>query len=235
MYGTAQKAHDWKAYAVAVVASAGGVQALSDFVSQMPADVPASILIAQHMSQTAQSFLREILQRKSRMPVRWAETGRRIVPGRIYLAPPATHMRIGRSREIQLSSHEVSERYRPSGNILFRSVSESFGREAIGVVLTGCLNDGSSGARAIRAAGGRVFVQAPECCLFADMPAAAMQTGVVDLALPVRSLAAAITAIVTVPGASEVFKVGESYRQVLADSARAGAWRWDQHYNGLLS
>jgi two-component system chemotaxis response regulator CheB len=127
-------------------------------------------------------------------------------------------MRVTRGHEIRLSDNG-NEPYRTSGNVLFQSLAESFGTRAIGIVLTGCLSDGAAGTSAIRNAGGRVFVQAPEHCEYADMPSAAMRTGAVDLALSVRSLAAAITAIVTVPGASGVFTVGDSYRQALATQA----------------
>lgn len=219
MYETVQNAPVSPSHVVAVVASAGGVQALSNLVSYLPAQLPAPILIAQHLPVPRRSFLRDILQRKSRIAVRWAETGQSIAAGGVYIAPPGAHMRVTSDREIRLSEEPRNEQYQPSGNVLFQSVAESFGTQAIGIVLTGCLSDGSSGACAIYNAGGRVFVQAPEFCDYADMPFAAMRTGAVDLALPVRSLAAVITAIVTVPGASGIFTVGDSYRHRLAGRA----------------
>lgn len=220
MYVTGHRnRHFWADYVVAIVASAGGVQALSKFVSYLPSDFPAPVLIAQHLRSSRRSFLRDILQRETLIPVKWAETGQPIAGGGVFIAPPGEQMRVSDDYEIRVSHDAGGERYRPSGNVLFRSLAESFGSRAIGIVLTGCLSDGASGARALHEAGGRVFVQTPELCDYADMPCAAMRTGAVDLALPIRFLAAAITAIVTVPGASDVFTVGHCYRQALANGA----------------
>ena len=207
-------------HAVAVAASAGGVAALSVFVSHLPEDFFAPIVVAQHLAADKPSFLRNILQRSGPMPVEWAEPGQLVAPGSIYIAPPGVHIEITRDGAVRLFENEPGGRYRPSGNILFESLAQSFGPGAIGIVLSGSLNDGAAGARAIRNAGGRVFVQSPECCEHADMPIAALLTGAVDLALPVRFLAAAVTGLVMVPGASGVFTVGDSYRESLADAAR---------------
>jgi two-component system chemotaxis response regulator CheB len=102
---------------------------------------------------------------------------------------------------------------------LFQGVAEYFGSRAIGIILTGCLDDGARGSDAIRHAGGRIFVQDPDSCEQSGMPLAAMRTGAVDFCLSLQALAAVVIAITMVRGASALFAVGELHRRSLAAQA----------------
>lgn len=109
----------------------------------------------------------------------------------------------------------------PAADVLFQSLASRLGKRAIGIVLSGCLYDGAAGVTAIRSAGGHVFVHNPDACQHCSMPLAAMSTGAVDLSLPVRTLAAAATAITMAPGGSTLFTVRDHYRASIAKQAWA--------------
>lgn len=153
---------------VVVGSSAGGVEALSELVSTLPADFPAPIILAQHLHPERESSLDQILARRSRLPVQ-SITGRHALEnGVIYLVIPNTHIRI--------SDHEVTrlpddhERPMPSIDLLFSTASEVFNERLIGVILTGTGPDGSAGARDIKIRGGTVVIQNPETAAFPGMP-----------------------------------------------------------------
>lgn len=211
---------------VAIAASAGGVEALSRFVSLLPADFPAPVLIVQHLARNRHSRLREVLQRCTSLTVNWAEESVAPIPGAVYLAPPNRHMSLQIDGRLSISAEPLVQGFRPAANVLFRSVAARVGDRAIGIVLTGCLSDGAEGAEAIRNAGGRVFVQHPDSCQHSSMPLATMQTGAVDFCLSLPVLAAIITAITMAPGASSLFEVGEAYRRVIAEQARSHPGRF---------
>lgn len=204
---------------LAIAASAGGIEALSEFVHHLPACLPAPVVVVQHLAPNRTSHLREILQRRTSLPVEWAVHGGSLSAGRIYLAPPDRHVIVEPEGVLTVSCGPAVERVRPSADVLFRSVAACFGPRAVGIVLTGCLGDGAQGAHAIRHEGGRVLVQQPELCPYPTMPLAAMQTGAVDFCLSVKNLAAAATAIISVPGAAELFTVGERHRHKIAAQA----------------
>lgn len=216
---------------IAVGTSAGGVLALSEFVSCLPANLPAPIVVVQHLPKDHRSLLREVLQRRTTLEVKWAQDGAPLRGGTVTLTRPDRYTQVSVGPCLTLSARIPDLGLRCPADVLFRSVAESFGAGAIGIVMTGCLADGASGSRAIRSAGGRVFAQDPDCCQHSDMPIAAMQTGGVDLFLSVRALAAAVTAITMVPGASRLLAVGEGYRTALAERARTRRARYSFRVN----
>jgi hypothetical protein len=124
----------------------------------------------------------------------------------------------------ELASYPCQE-LQPRSQAGQRRRYRQFGDRASAIVLTGCLTDGATGAGAVRRNGGRVFVQAPADCEHSDMPIATMVTGAVDFALPLKILAAAITAILMNSGIAELFRVADSYRLLIANSAPIGLKR----------
>jgi len=212
-------AHPSSGSLVAIASSAGGVEALSSFLGYLPREFPSPVLIAHHLPRNRNSRLREILQRKSPLPVDWGESGLRTGPG-VYLAPPGDYMVIEPENRLRIFPAAAGQRSLGVGNLLFDSVALQFGDRAIAIVLTGCLADGATGAGAVRRNGGRVFVQAPADCEHSDMPMATMLTGTVDFALPLKTLAAAVTAILMNSGVAELFRVADSYRLLMANAAR---------------
>lgn len=149
------------------------MEALQRLVADLPADLPASVLVVLHMMPSGPSYLPGILDRAARLPVSRAGGGEKLERGRIYVAPPGQHMLVGES-SIELSDALPEKGHRPAINLLFESVAKNHGRRAIGVVLTGTLDDGATGLRLIKERGGTTVVQDPADASFGDMPRSAI-------------------------------------------------------------
>jgi len=164
---------------VAVGASAGGVEALTDFTANLPADLPYAILVVLHVPANAPSVLAQILDRNGPLPATAARSDTPLEPGTITVAIPNRHLLVDDHRMV-LSEGPTENGYRPAINALFRSVALTFGPRAVGVLMSGVLDDGVSGVSAIRARGGTTVVQSPDDALFAAMPRNALAAGCVD-------------------------------------------------------
>ncbi len=182
---------------VAIASSAGGVTALSELLAKLPSSFPSTILVVQHLSPKYVSHLAEILARKAELPIKPAENGEQARPGTIYIAPPDQHLLISAARTLSLTQTELVHFLRPSADILFKSVAESYGKKAIAVVLTGTGKDGAMGVNAIHQMGGKVIVQDPETAEFKAMPKNAIATGSVDFILPLPEIAKKLIFLVT--------------------------------------
>jgi two-component system chemotaxis response regulator CheB len=192
---------------VAVGASAGGVEALTTFVGGLPEDFEAAVCVVLHLPAGADSRLAEILSRAGPLPATQAKSRERLVPGRIYVAPPDRHLTVqGRELLVVRGPHENG--VRPSIDVLFRSAAISYGRRAFAVVLSGTRDDGVSGASAIGARGGCVFVQEPGDSLFASLPEQTVSRDHPDRVLPLAQLAPTVTA--AIQRLSEEVKVSEN-------------------------
>ncbi len=173
---------------IVIGASAGGVQALSELVEALPADLSAAVFIVLHIPADAPSFLPEILRRVAKLPVAHAKTGEPIRQGRIYIARPDHHLLI-ENRQILLVHGPRENLHRPSIDALFRSAARWAGPRTIGVVLTGARDDGTAGMRAIKLRGGITIVQDPAEAAFPSMPMNVIQDIRVDYSLPLREIA----------------------------------------------
>lgn len=178
---------------VAIGGSAGALEALQTMVSGLSPDFAGAIFITTHTPTDAVSALPHILGRRSSLFVGHALDGAPIMPGRILIAPPDHHLTFtdGVMRVIDGPTENNS---RPSIDVMFRSAASSFDSRLCGVLLSGTLDDGVSGLKAIHAAGGMVMVQDPEDAQFSDMPQNALNTGIVDRHLPAGGLVPAIEA-----------------------------------------
>jgi two-component system chemotaxis response regulator CheB len=164
---------------VAVGASAGGVEALTRLAEGLPTDLPYAVLVVLHMPPGAPSVLARIIGRRSPVPAVTATHGTPVEPGRIYVAVPDHHLLVENHR-VLLSEGPTENAYRPAINALFRSTALAFGPRAIGVLMSGVLDDGVLGLAAIRARGGTTIVQRPEDALYPAMPQNALVADVVD-------------------------------------------------------
>jgi two-component system, chemotaxis family, protein-glutamate methylesterase/glutaminase len=164
---------------VAIGASAGGVEALSRVAAGLPADAPFAVLMALHLPAHGPSVLAQIIDRAGPLPAVTAQDGMRLEAGRIYVAVPGRHL-MTEDHRIVLSHGPTENGYRPALNALFRSVAVAFGPHAIGVLMSGVLDDGVRGLAAIRARGGTTVCQSPEDAAFPAMPSNALRAGVVD-------------------------------------------------------
>jgi len=172
---------------VAIGASAGGVTALRRFVEGLRPDLAAPILIVQHIGAYP-SILPELLARSGPLPAAHAREGEVLRAGRIYLAPPDHHMFVEGSA-LRLSRGPKEHHTRPAIDPLFRSAALTYGPRASGVVMTGWGEDGTAGLQAIKACGGRVFVQQPTEAEQRDMPMSALHYVAVDRLVSVDGLA----------------------------------------------
>jgi two-component system chemotaxis response regulator CheB len=173
---------------IVIGASAGGVQALSTVVGDLPANLPAAVFIVLHIPAEKPSLLPEILARSSQLPVKHPTSGERIRAGRIYVAPPDQHLLI-EGVHVRLVHGPKENLHRPSIDTLFRSAARWCGARTIGVVLTGARDDGSVGMRAIKQRGGITIVQDPVEAVFPSMPTNVMQQIQVDYSVPLRQIA----------------------------------------------
>jgi two-component system chemotaxis response regulator CheB len=163
---------------VAVGASYGGVEAMQRLFAHLPATVPAAIFAVLHVGPHA-SQLAELLNNRSTLPARHARHGDLIRPGNIYVAPPDHHLLI-RRQHMALSRGPRENWTRPAIDPLFRSAARSYGPAAVGVILTGRLNDGTAGLFDIKRKGGITIVQDPSDALCPAMPSSALKHVAVD-------------------------------------------------------
>ena len=172
---------------IVVGASAGGVEALSALVSDLPGDLPGSVFIVLHIGSHSGTALPRILGRRTKLPVDHPRDGEPIEPTRVYVAPPDHHLLLTRGR-IRLANGPRENNHRPSIDTLFRSAAASYGPRVAGVVLSGTRDDGTAGLRAIHDRGGLAIVQDPEEALFPGMPQSALAGDHPDYVLPVGAI-----------------------------------------------
>jgi two-component system chemotaxis response regulator CheB len=181
---------------VAIAASAGGLRALSEVLSGLPAGFPAAIVVVQHLDPRHRSLIAEILGRRTPLKVKQAQEADRLEPGTIFIAAPDRHLLVNADGTLSLTQSELVHFLRPSGDLLFESVAAGFKERAIAVVLTGTGADGSMGVRALKKTGGTVIAQNEETSEFFGMPGAAIETRSVDFILPLSEIAPALVSLV---------------------------------------
>ena len=173
---------------VVLVASAGGLQAILEVLRSIPADFPAAVIFLQHLVPDRPSHLGQILARGSLLAVSEAGDQDALHPGSCYVAPPDRHLTVSAGGILSLSQAPAYHFHRPSADWLLESAAKAFGPRLIAVILSGMGNDGAQGIQAVKAAGGMVIAEDPHGALFSGMPDAAVQTGLVDLVLPVGEI-----------------------------------------------
>lgn len=189
-----------KARTVVVVgASAGGVDALQQFFQAIDPDTHAAFLVVMHIPAHARSNLDRILSRATRLPVIAAHEDQALKPGTVYVATPDRHLMLD-AQGVRVTRGPRECRARPAIDVLFRSAAVAYGRHAIGVILSGALDDGTAGLWAIKDRKGFALVQDPAEAMHSSMPQSAIDHVKVDFVGPVRLLAERITELVDEQG-----------------------------------
>ncbi len=177
---------------IAIGASAGGTEALRVVLEGMPADAPA-IVLTQHIPASFSRPFAERLDRHAAMLVREAGDGELILPGHVYLPPGDHHLRVvrdGARWRCRLDAGPPVNRHRPAVDVLFRSVAQSAGPNAVGAILTGMGDDGARGLLELRQAGGATLVQDEASSVVWGMPGAAVRLGAAEDTVPLDRIAA---------------------------------------------
>ena len=188
---------------VALAASLGGLKALTQILSALPPDFPTAITVVQHLHPRYPSLMPEIMKSRTALTVKHAKQGDKIRPGTVYIAPPNKHLLVNQDSTLSLSDSEEVNFVRPSADPLFKSVATIFKERSIAVILTGRGVDGAEGAREIRKMGGVVITQDEATCESFSMPSFAIDTGSVDLILPLNKIAFALMTLVEDPNSSD--------------------------------
>ncbi|MBX6312996.1 MAG: chemotaxis protein CheB [Isosphaeraceae bacterium] len=184
---------------IALAASAGGLSAILTVLSALPANLPAALILVQHLDPHHPSLMAEILGRRIHLPTKQAEDGERLRPGWVYIAPPDWHLTIA-AGHLALSQSQPVNFVRPSADLLFRSVAESCRERAIAVVLTGSGQDGARGIQAIKRMGGTTIAQDRATSAYFGMPGAAIRTGCIDYVLPLDEIPRKLLALIRSEG-----------------------------------
>jgi two-component system, chemotaxis family, protein-glutamate methylesterase/glutaminase len=192
---TSKKMSGQRIDVVAIGVSTGGPSALAAVLPHLPQDFPVPVVIVQHMPPLFTRLLADRLSKQSHVPVREAEQGATLEPGHVWIARGNYHLKVlrkGASVLLHLDQDPPENSCRPSVDVLFRSVAESFGANALAVVLTGMGTDGASGAVQISKAGGEVFVQDAATSVVWGMPGAVVSAGSADKICPLSEISKAI-------------------------------------------
>lgn len=176
--------------------STGGPNALTQMLPGLPADLPAGVLVVQHMPPGFTGVFAARLNKICALKVSEAKDGDPVLPGRVLVAPGDAHMKIKKTpfgSIIVLNSRPPVNGHRPSADVLFGSAALEYGPNALGVIMTGMGDDGAEGMGEIKKAGGRTIAQDEKSSVVFGMPKAAIKRGYADRVLPLDEMAAAIT------------------------------------------
>ncbi len=178
---------------IAIGTSTGGPPVLQAILAGLPTDLPAPVMIVQHISMGFLPGLVEWLQQSTRLPIHIGAHGQAMQPGNAYLAPDCYHMGIGQQKQIVLSRSEPENGLRPSVSFLFRSVASVCGARSIAVLLTGMGRDGAQELKELKTLGAITIAQDAESSVVHGMPGEAIRLGAAHYVLPPERIATVVT------------------------------------------
>lgn len=194
---------------IGIGSSAGGLEALQMMLSKLKNIDNCAYIIAQHLSPTHKSMMVELLGRVTTIPVLEIHNGMVIKPQSIYITPENTDVYVSKGK-IYLKNIEQTYGPKPSVNFFFNSLAQSFGNRSLGIILSGTGSDGAFGIRAIKAAGGITIAQSPSTSKYDGMPVSAINTGKVDIVVPIDHLSSEIERIIRNLGKNVGDSINES-------------------------
>ena len=172
---------------VGIGSSAGGLEALQQFLTFLPADTGMAFVVIQHLSPDHRSLLADILGKYTSMPVLEVQDGMHVRKNTVYMLPPKYNMEI---EEDVLHLYEYNHQHiNHPIDVFFRSLAKSYENRAVAIILSGTGSDGTNGIRSIKERNGMIIAQSPESAKFDGMPRSAIATGFVDLILNPDSIA----------------------------------------------
>lgn len=187
---------------IAIGASTGGTEAIRYILSELPADTPGMVIV-QHMPHGFTQMFAARLNEQSSMIVKEAETGDRVLQGRVLIAPGDLHMRVTRSGGMYYVECKRGEKvcgHRPSVEELFKSVATAAGKNSVGIMLTGMGRDGADGMVAMRKAGAHTMAQNEETCVVFGMPKMAYERGGTDKLVPIQRISGKLLSVLSEKG-----------------------------------
>lgn len=202
---------------IVIGASAGGVEALTYLVQNLPAELDAVVVVVLHVYSQSPCVLHHILNSAGKLPALEAQDGEAIKSGQIYVAPPDYHLLI-KPGYLQLKRSPRENHHRPAIDPLFRSAARAYGRRVIAVLLTGMLDDGTIGLMAVKMRGGVAVVQNPNDAMYPGLPKSAVENVEdIDYILPLAEIPSVLVTLAKKPMASEAEKPVPSQRQYESD------------------
>jgi two-component system chemotaxis response regulator CheB len=173
---------------VVIGASAGGVEALKQLIKELPEDLPISLFIVLHVPASGTSVLPRILSKHTSFDTAHAQDRAKIEHGRIYIAPPDSHLLVKRGF-VRITRGPKENGFRPAIDPLFRTAARYYGSRVVGVILSGTLDDGTAGVVAIKKQGGIAIAQDPDEALYSGMPLSAIENADIDYVSTVSEIA----------------------------------------------
>jgi two-component system chemotaxis response regulator CheB len=178
-----------------VISSAGGIPALFEMLTALPAGFPYPLFVTQHFPADTTSLLPDLLSRRCSLGVTWASHGKSARPGVVYVVQPADALRVG-AHHMHVAPQETHWRgWLEATDAMLTSMAETYGSGAVAVVLSGMMPVGLNGLNAIRRAGGLVIAQNKVSSPCFEMPAAAFDLARADMMLPPSGIARALCAL----------------------------------------
>ena len=175
--------------AVAIGASAGGVQALSELLPALSRESQAAVFVVLHLPRDRPSLLVDVFSQKCALAVREAEDKEPVIPGTVYFAPPNYHLLVDAGPQLALSADDLVNHSRPSIDVLFESAAQVYREHLLGIILSGANEDGAEGLAAVHDAGGLTVVQEPQTAQSSAMILSALERQPVDLVLDLPGIA----------------------------------------------
>jgi two-component system, chemotaxis family, CheB/CheR fusion protein len=200
---------------VGIGASAGGLETLGVFFSQVPEGADIAFVVIQHLSPKHESMMAELLAKHTHMPVRQIDDGVKVSPGCVYLNPPNKNVAVF-NRRIHLMEPVQGDTVNMPIDFFFRSLSEDQKEKAIGIIVSGTASDGTLGIKAIKGEGGMAMAQDPATAKYDGMPKSAIHTGMVDFVVPVEKMPQTLLNYIAHPFLNSPEKIapgGRDYQQ----------------------
>lgn len=173
---------------VAIGSSTGGPKALEHLLLGLPANLPAGVLVTQHMPEGFTRSLAERLDRICPLKVKEAEKGDEVREGQVLIAPGGYHLKLDKNKKVYLSQEAPVQHVRPSADVMMMSLAECYGTNIVGVILTGMGKDGTMGMTAIKKAGGKTIVQDSSTSVIFSMPNSVIEAGCADMVSPLPNI-----------------------------------------------